>query len=289
MSLLKKRKNESGKKGILFLVIGSLLALLLTGLFALGVTTLTGVLVEARFGGEVAYTLSSLTFPCIILAMLMSYGILAIWYIAPTEKEVSARNKGLSPMLGQQPEARAMPKSTLWLITGLLLLAMLITGVVALGTHKLVTENGVASYICFIKTESYGWDQVSAYTVDCDTDKGLVITFIMRDGKKYEILDGVCSTTEAFDEKYTSTTHFAADLDDVMMEEQVPRTVRNRDRAVNFYRNDPQKKLLWEYVAKIIEYEDLDLSDDETIPETEPPTDAPTEADTAQGTEAPTE
>ena len=284
MNLLKKTKRDDGKKGILFLAIGSVLAFIVTILFALGVTSLTGVLTEARHGSEAAYTLSALTLPCIFVAMLLAYGILAVWYIAPSEKEIAARNRGLAPMLGQ-PEAKAMPKSTLWIITGLLILGIFITGAVCLGTYKLVTENGVANYVCFIKTEEYGWDQVNAYTIDCDTDKGLTITFTMRDGKKYEILDGVCSTTEAFDEKYTSTIHFAAETDDIMNEQGVPRTLRNRDRAANFYKNDPGRKAHWVYVSKIIEYEDLDLNDDETVPETdaptEPATDLPTEAPTA--------
>ena len=279
MMLRKQNQKSSGKKGLLFLIVGSLIALVVTLLFALGVTSLTGVLVEARHGGEIAYTLSSLTLTCIGIAMMLSYGILAIWYIAPSQKEIEERNRGLSPMLGQT-QAKAMPKPTLWLITGLLSLGIVITGVVALGTYKLVTSNGVASYVCFIKTESYTWDQVSAYTVDCDSDKGLTITFTMRDGKKYEILDGVCSTTAAFDKVYTSTTHFASVLNEIMEEEQVPQNIRNRERAANFYRSDSQRQKLWVYVAQIIDYEDLDLNDDETAPETEAPTEAPTEMTT---------
>jgi hypothetical protein len=58
----------------------------------------------------------------------------------------------------------------------------------------------------------------------------------------------------------------------------------NANRAANFYKNDAGRKAHWVYVAKIIEYEDLDLNDDETVPETE----APTEPATELPTEAPT-
>lgn len=270
MNLLKKPKRDDGKKGILFLAVGSVLAFIVTILFALGVTSLTGVLTEARHGSEAAYTLSALTLPCIFVAMLLAYGILAVWYIAPSEKEIAARNRGLSPMLGQ-PEAKAMPKSTLWIITGLLILGILITGAVCLGTYKLVTENGVANYVCFIKTEEYGWDQVNAYTIDCDTDKGLTITFTMRDGKKYEILQGVNSTTAEFDGQYTSVTHFAADIDEQMVALQVPRNVKHMERAVNFYLS---REPLWPYVSKLIGYAELVPEPDETAPVTEAGTEA---------------
>ena len=286
MSLLNSKKKNDGKKGILFLIVGSLLAFVVTLLFALGVTSLTGVLVEARHGGEVAYTLSSLMLPCIVIAMLLSYGILAVWYIAPSEKEVAARNRGLSPMLGQ-PEAKAMPKSTLWIITGALALGILVTGVVCLGTYKLVSETGVANYVCFIRTDALSWDQVETYTVDCDSEKGLTMTFTLRDGtktKKYEILDGVCSTTEAFDAKYTSTTHFASVLDNDRGEKGITSKILHRELAERFYKNDPQRQNLWEYVSKIINYQGLDLKDDETVPETEAPTEPVTDAATEDPT-----
>ena len=45
------KKAASGKRGCLFLIVGSLLALLATGLYVLAVSLLTGVLVEARHGG----------------------------------------------------------------------------------------------------------------------------------------------------------------------------------------------------------------------------------------------
>ena len=265
------KKAASGKRGCLFLIVGSLLALLATGLYVLAVSLLTGVLVEARHGGEVAYALMDIVTPSYVVAMLLFYGVLAIWYFTPTEDEVKKQNRGLSPMLGQK-ESSALSKRTLWIITAGLLAGVVVTGAVSVNTYRLVTPEGVRSYF-FVETASYEWKQVSSYTIDCENeDDGLSVTFTMRDGKKYEILQGVNSATKAFKEQYTSVTHFAADVDDQMMALQVPRNVKHIERAVKVYRGHK----LWPYAEKLIGYVELSPLPDETVPETEPPTEETT-------------
>jgi hypothetical protein len=91
------------------------------------------------------------------------------------------------------------------------------------------------------------------------------VTFTMRDGKQIEILQGVNSTREQFDEKYTSVTHFAYDLDQRMVELQVPRNARHVERAAKLYKDTT----LWPYVSKLIGYVELVPEPDETAPETE--------------------
>ena len=98
----------------------------------------------------------------------------------------------------------------------------------------------------------------------------------MRDGKQFEILQGVNSTTERFDEQYTSVTHFAYDLDQRMVELQVPRNARHVERAAKLYKDTT----LWPYVQKLIGYVELVPEPDETAPETEAPTEEATEAGT---------
>ena len=267
------KKASSGKRGCLFLIAGSLLALLATGLYVLAVSLLTGVIVESRHGGEIAYALMDIVTPSYVVAMLFFYGILAIWYFTPTEDEIKKQNRSLSPMLGQK-ESSALSKRTLWLITAGLLAGVVVTGAVAVNTYRLVTPEGVRSYF-FVETASYEWKQVSSYTIDCENeDDGLSVTFTMRDGKKYEILQGVNSATKAFKEQYTSVTHFAADVDETMMALQVPRNVKHIERAVKVYRGHK----LWPYVEKLIGYVELNPLPDETVPETEAPTEAITES-----------
>ena len=257
-------KPKSNKKGCLFLIVGSLLALLATGIYVLVVAKLTGVVIESRHGGEVAYALMKTVTPSYGIAMLFFYGILAVWYFTPTEEEIKKQNEGLAPMLGERRRDDSLPKSTLWMITAGLLLGAVITGAVAVNSYRLVTTEGISEYF-FVETKSYEWKQVTSYTVDCDNDSdGLSLTFTMRDGKKYEILQGVNSTTNEFDAAYTSVTHFACDLDQKMADLQVPRNVRHVERAAQLYKNHP----LWPYVETLIGYVELVPEPDETMPET---------------------
>ena len=265
-------KPKSKKKGCLFLIVGSLLALLATGIYVLVVAFMTGIVIETRHGGEVAYALMKSVTPSYGIAMLCFSGILAIWYFSPTEEEKKKTHGGLAPMLGEKTRDDGVSKRTLWMITGGLLLAAVITGAVAVNHYRLVTADGISEYF-FVETKSYEWKQVTGYTVDCDNDNdGLSVTFTMRDGKQYEILQGVNSTTEAFDKTYTSVTHFAYDLDQRMTELQVPRNTRHMERAVTLYRDHP----LWPYVSKLIGYVELVPEPDETVADTEAPTETTT-------------
>ena len=265
-------KPKSKKKGCLFLIVGSLLALLATGIYVLIVAFMTGIVIESRHGSEVAYALMKSVTPSYGIAMLCFYGILAIWYFSPTEEEKKKTPGGLAPMLGEKTRDDGVSKRTLWMITGGLLLAAVITGAVAVNHYRLVTAEGISEYF-FVETKSYEWKQVTGYTVDCDNDNdGLSVTFTMRDGKQYEILQGVNSTTEAFDKTYTSVTHFAYDLDQRMTELQVPRNTRHMERAVTLYRDHP----LWPYVSKLIGYVELVPEPDETVADTEAPTETTT-------------
>ena len=266
------QKPKSNKKGCLFLIVGSILALIATGLYVLAVSLLTGAVIEARHGGEVAYALMKSVTPSYGVAMLCFYGILAIWYFSPTDEEKKKPLGGLAPMLNEKQHDEGVSKRTLWMITGGLLATVLVTGAVAVNHYRLVTAEGIREYF-FVETKSYQWKQVTGYTIDCENDDdGLSVTFTMRDGKKYEILQGVNSATADFKEQYTSVTHFAADLDQRMVELQVPRNVRHMERAVSFYRGST----LWPYVETLIGYVELVPQPDETAEVTEAPTEEPT-------------
>ena len=242
-------RPKNGRKGCLFLIVGCFATMAATALFVVAVLLLTRVTIQSRHGEEAAYALMTAFKSCYPIAFSLFLGILALWYIAPTEAEVQSQNKKLSPMLGQK-EAHAMSTGTKCLISGALLAGVLVTGAVAVNTYRLVTPDGIRTY-CFVETNAYEWKQVTTYTIDCDDSDGLSVTFTMRDGKQFEILQGVNSTTEKFDELYTSVTHFASDIDQSMVALEVPRNVRHFDLAVKFYQS---YEGLWPYVSTLIGY-----------------------------------
>lgn len=263
-------KKKKGRKGLLFLVVGALLATLASLLYVLVVSLLTGAIIEARHGEDVAYALMNVVTPSYGYASLFFIAILAIWYFTPTKEELQKQEQSLSPLLGQRKKGEALSRRTLWLITGGLLLCVVVTGAIAVNSYKLVTPEGIRSYF-FVETSSYQWKQVTSYTIDCENDNdGLSVTFSMRDGKRFEILQGVNSTTKRFDERYSSVTHFASTLDEEMISLQVPRNVRHMERAVRLYRDHA----LWPYVKKLIGYHELVPEPDETTEEPLPSTQA---------------
>ena len=259
-----KKKKKIRRKGFLFIAVGAVLITLASFVYVLLVSFLTGAVIEAHHGDEVAYALMSVVTPSYGYVSLFFIAILAIWAFVPTEEELKKQNQGLSPMLGQK-QSEGLSKRSLWLITGGLVAAVVVTGAISVNTYKLITPDGIRSYF-FVETKSYEWKQVTGYTIDCENENdGLSVTFTMRDGKQIEILQGVNSTTEQFDEKYTSVTHFAYDLDQRMVELQVPRNARHVERAAKLYKDTT----LWPYVQKLIGYAELVPEPDETSPETE--------------------
>lgn len=257
----KPQKKE--QRGCLFLIAGSLLALLATGLFVWAVSYLSGVVIESRHGDGVAYALMTTVTYCYGVAFFLFYAILAVWYFSPTKAEKEKRKQALTPMMGSE-KANGLSKRSLWLITGGILACVVITGAVAVNTYRLITPEGIRTY-CFVETKSYEWSQVSTYVIDCDNDDGLTVTFTMQDGKQYEILGGVNSATAKFKASYASVTHFAAAIDEQMVALRVPRNVRHMERAVKFYKGNDH---LWEPVSRLIGYTELIPEPDETVPET---------------------
>ena len=268
------KKKKSGKKGCLFLFAGSLAVILCMGLFVWGVSALTGIVIESRHGDGAAYALMTVLTPCYGVAFSLFMGILGLWYFAPSEEEVRAQySRSLAPKLGEK-EPHAMTTATKCLISGGMLVGVVLTALVAINSYRLVTLDGISTYF-FAETKAYTWKQVSAYTIDCDSDDGLSVTFTMRDGEQIEILRGVNSTTAAFDEQFTSVTHFAADIDERMVALQVPRNAKHIERAVTFYQS---REHLWPYVSKLIGYTEIVPEPDETAAETAAETGSETES-----------
>ncbi len=274
------------KRGCLFLILGSLLALLGTVVYILLVTYLTRIVIEARHGEETGYAIMTLVKGSWGVVMLFFYGILALWYMAPTEAEVERQNRqfAVSPGGHNQQPVKAMPRRVLWLVTGGLLLGVVATGAVTLNTYKLVTEDGVRTY-CLVETGRYEWADVTAYSVNCDNSEGLSLTFSFKGGKQIEILRGVNTYTSAFRAKaYDSVTHFASELDKRLVHPEDGRPVPPRnmagmayERALKFYRDAPADTLAgrqWPYVRQLIGYVEPGMQPDEIVPDTTPESEA---------------
>lgn len=268
-----KKDKKKGGKGCLFLMVGSLLSVVALVLFIPLAGKLTSVIVNDTMEGQIGYAMLNAAEPCIMTASLLLFAILVLHYFdfegavkqtkAPTEESKARKFLGT--------------RAATWALTGALLLGVVVTAFVYATTYRTVTTEGVSNKTCyFITTDEYSWKQVSSYKVDCHEEKGLSVTFTMRNGKQIEILQSAQSAPRSFHEKYDCKEAFALDLIEMLKEEyQVTRNVSHMGLAVEFYKNNEE---LWPYVKEIIGYDEL-VPDEDEVAETEAPTEAVTTAD----------
>ncbi len=265
-----KKDKKKGGKGCLFLMVGSLLSVVALVLFIPLAGKLTSIIVNDTMEGKIGYAMLNAAEPCIMVASLLLFAILVLHYFdfegamkqtkAPTEESKARKFFGT--------------KAATWALTGALLLGVVVTAFVYATTYRTVTTEGVSNKICyFITTDEYSWKQVSSYKVDCDKEKGLSVTFTMRNGKQIEILQSAQSAPRAFLETYKYKEAFALDLIQMLEEEyQITRNVSHMGLAVEFYKDDEN---LWPYVKQIIGYDEL-VPDEDEVAETQALTEAVT-------------
>ena len=262
------QKNSSkSKKGCLFLILGTLGVIAGVAVFTFLTGQITGALVEARYGGTATYVLLTASIPCIAICFVLLEAILFLQYI-PGEGDYPKDQNVRQPMLNQ-PKMPTYSKKAIHLICLGLLGAIVLCGFVSANTYTVVSEEGISSRF-LVETSHYKWHQVTSYTIDCDGDKGLSVTYTMRDGKKFEVLQNTVSATKTFKEQYGSTTAYALHIDIMLQDMQISKNVRHIETAVSFYRNDLPE--VWDYVSKLIGYEAVVPLPDE-LPETSTETD----------------
>ena len=259
----KKKLRHSGRDA-LFIIFGTFAVIVGMGIYMLITGRITAAVISSRLAGQHAYALMTASTTCTWLAFVLLEFALVLQFL-PSEKDYEKKASSHSPMLGEKKpmlgSKRAMNAITVALIAG-----AVICGVVSVNTYTVVSEEGITKH-CFVDTTHYDWNQVKGYAVDCDGDRGLSVTYTMRDGKQFAILQHTVSAPEEFHKNYDSTVAFAAMLDGKMNELQIPRRVRHVERAVNFYRAD--YPTLWKHVSHLIGYTELVPQPDETVGGTE--------------------
>lgn len=265
---MKKRKAEPGNRGCLFLILGTVLILALMALYVFAVGRITSFVIEARSGDTPAYAVMTAQVPCIIAAFILLEAVLVLQYL-PSQEDYEKQQKP-----GHNTEANAKAKlfgtrrfANILSIVALAL--VLVCGMVSVNTYRLVSADGISTYF-FGQTSAYTWEDVTNCRVDCDSEKGLSVTFTLKDGKQFEILQSTLSDNAAFADRYTAATAdkrtsalaFAADLCRKLDAGGVHRSVSHMERAIRFYKTDFPEQ--WVYVRELIRYDEIHPSDDET-------------------------
>ena len=252
------KKPRRGGRDALLIIFGTFAVILGMGVYMLVTGRITAAVIASRLAGQHAYALMTASTTCTWIAFMLLEFALVLQFL-PSEQDYEAKANDHAPMLGQKKpmlgSKRAMNAITVALIAG-----AVVTGIVSVNTYAVVSEEGITKH-CFVDTAHYEWSQVKSYVVDCDGDRGLSVTYTMRDGKQFEILQHTVSAPEEFHKNYDSATAFAVVLDGKMTELQIPRTARHVERAVNFYRKD--YPTLWKHVSKLIGYAEITPEEDE--------------------------
>ena len=270
---MKRKQAEPGKRGCLFLIIGTVLILVLMALYVFAVGRITSYVIEARSGDAPAYAVMTAQVPCIMAAFILLEAVLVLQYL-PSQEDYEKQQK---PGGSTEPHPRAKLLGTRRFANMLSVAALalvLVCGTVSVNTYRLVSAEGISTYF-FVQTSAYTWADVTDCRVDCDSEKGLSVTFTLNDGKQFEILQNTISDNAAFADRYTAATEdkrisalaFATDLCRELDARGVHRGVSHMERAIRFYKTDFPEQ--WVYVRELIRYDEIHPADDETAAETE--------------------
>ncbi len=253
----KKNRQKDGNRGCLFLVFGTLCVIVGMLAYVLAVGRLSAWSLDVSHPDEPVYAIMTVQIPFIVVAFLLMDGILILKYL-PSEEEYE---KKASSVPGVKKKAFFGTKKATNLICLVLLVLIILCGCISVNTYRLVGEEGITTHF-FADTSFYSWEEVTECRVDCDSDKGLSVTYIMENGKSFEVLRGTVSDTAAFADKYGYTLALAVEVQEHLIAQGIPCHVSHVERAVNFYRgNYPD---LWPFVQILTGYEEIKPNDDET-------------------------
>ena len=245
-----QKKRKSSKGGCLFLVLGTLGVILGILVFIYLMGQLTGLLMQAVNGGKAAYGLLHFSEAAIVICFVLLEAVLFIKFI-PNEEDYKEK-RGIGYVTSKESKPKIPTKTILrFVMIGIAALIVLLPFVSA-NTYTLVSEDGIKSHF-FFDLKEYSWDDVAAYKVDCDSSKGLSMSFTMEDGSTYEVLHGTKSATVEFDEKYDDTLEFLVEIDAKLKARGLVPNTPHMETAVEFYKNND----LWEYVAVLTGYAEL--------------------------------
>ncbi len=282
MAFNRNKKTKKPGKGCLFLILGSIVGVLLLLLFIVLTGQLTANIINGTLGDVEGYAMLTVQEGCIMVASLFLFAILVIHYL-PDPEDYQKKNTFTPQEPPKKKKKFLGAKPTTWMATGGLVLCVILTAFVSATTYRTISQDGITTTVChFFKTETYDWEQVSSYKVDCDEDKGLSVTVTMKGGKKFELLQSPVSTPNSFDAKYDCKEAFIAELINFLEEEyQIVPNISHRERARAFYGNNEK---LWPYVKDIMDIPDMesDEGNETTAAVDTAPTDTATE--TSAGT-----
>ncbi|MBQ8407412.1 MAG: hypothetical protein IJY39_00965 [Clostridia bacterium] len=186
------KKNNS--KGILSGILGTILVILGVVAYAIVSSLICGALIKAKFGGEIACAILTLTPVGLGVAFVLYEAAFIMWQYKLSKE--SSKN-------GDEGEKAA--KLFRLVLVGAICLSLLFA-LVSANVYTRLGEDSI-SKVVFVSTKEYRWDErcdVLRYTFSCDENGGLTFNVTMKDGEVVEILGAQTSLSDGFKEKYAT-------------------------------------------------------------------------------------
>lgn len=237
-----QNKFFKSKKGLLFLILGTLAVFVGTGVFAIVTALCTGWGVEAVFGGTNTYVLLTAAMPCIIVCFVLLELMLLMQYLPATE---AADASGKAAPTDRSFTSFVCKKKTVRLITLGIVGLIVVCGAVSANTYTVVSDEGVSTR-CFLTLSSYKWEDLTSYAVDFDEAQGLSVICTMKGNKKFELIQNAISATNKFKGNYGDGSQYARAaelLTDTwsqmpLVDNRTPTTL-DREAIEQYYKDSP--------------------------------------------------
>lgn len=194
---MNKNKNVgcfSGILGTVFVILGVVGYLIVS-------SYLNKIFIGARFGGNAAVALLSLTMPGLTVAFVLYE---AIFIVSQVRLHKKAEGKD---------DGGKIDRIYRLVFIGCICLSLLFA-IFSANTFTECDEDSI-SKVCFVTTKEYRWDEsndITSYTLGCDANGNLTFKINVRGDGQIELFDAANSCSESFIEKYGGMEGYAAYL-----------------------------------------------------------------------------
>ncbi len=241
------------KLNIGYIVLGTLLVILATAGLVVLTSLLFGVCFSLRYpDGTYCGTLRSLSV-CALLYFVLLEVLFLLIPISRQRRKESAKHSLGSPLSKSTVEAKGNRLPLLLCI--LCIVGILLTALICTNNYITFSPDGVET-VFFATVDSYGWDDVRAYTVECTEENGFDLILTMRDGNEYSFLNTVNSATDDFCSAYGDLYGYAVYVDSNLRARYISRTVRGASLMESYYKESYPD--VWEKILTILNAQEAD-------------------------------
>ena len=173
-------KSKNNNIGCFTAILGTLVVLLCTVVYAVISSLICNFTISTRFGQEIACAILPLSFTVISISFVL-YEIIFISY-------------ELTKVKKDAPDGASIKKAFRILAPACIAISLVLS-VISANTYTKLGEDSIEK-VCFAEYESYSWSErsdVMRYTLACSPEGNLTYTLTMKDGEKIELFGGKVS------------------------------------------------------------------------------------------------